>query len=164
MKRQVFFSFEFNKDAWRAAQVRNMGVVNKDSTASDNDWETVKSKSDLVIKNWIDSQMEMRSCIVVLVGKTTYSRKWVKYEIQKAYELKKGIVGIYIHGLKDQEGKQTTKGENPFDYIETSEGEKLSKFVECYDPPFQSSQFVYTDICNKMDALIENAISNKVPK
>lgn len=24
-KRQVFFSFEYNKDAWRASQVRNMG-------------------------------------------------------------------------------------------------------------------------------------------
>lgn len=50
-KRQVFFSFEYNKDAWRAAQIRNMGKVSNDSTFSDNDWEEVKSKSDADIKS-----------------------------------------------------------------------------------------------------------------
>ena len=44
------------------------------------------------IKKWIDDQMAMRSCIVVLIGKTTSSRKWVKYEIEKAYELNKDKV------------------------------------------------------------------------
>ena len=44
-KRQVFFSFEFNKDAWRASQVRNMGKVDDSSTFSDNDWEEDKGKN-----------------------------------------------------------------------------------------------------------------------
>ena len=86
-KRQVFFSFEYGKDAWRASQVRNMGKVSDSSTFSDNDWEEVKNKSDKEIKAWIDDQMAKRSCIVVLIGKTTSTRKWVKYEIEKAYEL-----------------------------------------------------------------------------
>ena len=43
-KRQVFFSFEYNKDNWRAGQVRNMGKVSDSSTFSDNDWEEVKLK------------------------------------------------------------------------------------------------------------------------
>lgn len=42
--RQVFFSFEYNKDVWRASQIRKMNVVSKSSTFSDNDWETVKPK------------------------------------------------------------------------------------------------------------------------
>ena len=113
-KRQVFFSFEFNKDAWRASQVRNMGKVDDSSTFSDNDWEEVKEKTDAKIKEWIDNQMNKRSCLVVLVGKTTSGRKWIDYEIKKAYELQKGIVGIYVHGLKDVDGNQTTKGSNPF--------------------------------------------------
>lgn len=54
--RQVFFSFEYNKDAWRASQIRNMNVVSKSSTFSDNDWETVKSKSDASIKKWINER------------------------------------------------------------------------------------------------------------
>ena len=162
--RQVFFSFEYNKDVWRASQIRKMNVVSKSSTFSDNDWETVKSKSEASIKKWINEQMAMRSCIVVLIGKTTSTRKWVKYEIEKAYELKKGIVGIYIHGLKNENGDQTEKGSNPFYNVFTNNGERLSKYVTCYDPPYKSSKLVYDDISNNIDDLIENAIENKPPQ
>ena len=161
MSRQVFFSFEFKKDAWRAGQIRNMGKVEKSSTFSDNDWEEVKSKDDETIEKWIDNQMRMRSCIVVLIGETTYSRKWVLYEIKRAYELGKGLLGIYVHGLEDSNGKQCSKGKNPFDYVKTDEGEKLSKYVTCYDSPYLRSKNVYADIEGKIEDLIEEAINNK---
>ena len=52
--RQVFFSFHYSRDVWRASQVRNMGKVDRSSTFSDNDWEEVrqmqKSKSGLIHK------------------------------------------------------------------------------------------------------------------
>lgn len=51
----------------------------------------------------------MRSCLVVLVGEKTSGRKWINYEIQKEYELKKGIVGIYIHDLKDKDSGSLVK-------------------------------------------------------
>ena len=163
-KRQVFFSFEFNKDFWRAGQIRSMGKVSDSSTFSDNDWEKVKSKRDADIQRWIDEQMDKRSCIVVLVGKTTSTRKWVKYEIEKAYELNKGIVGIYVHNLKDEEGNQTVKGTNPFLFIRTKQGERLSRYVTCYDPPYLTSTNVYSDIERNIEELIENAINNKAPQ
>lgn len=158
-KRQVFFSFEYKKDVWRASQVRNMGKVDGSSTFSDNDWEEVKEKSDANIKAWIDKQLVMRSCLVVLVGETTSDRKWVKYEIQKAYELKKGIVGIYIHNLKNKDGKQTNKGNNPFDCILTKNCKRLSSYVTCYDSIYCYSENVYGDIEKNMEDLIEDAIS-----
>lgn len=163
-KRQVFFSFEFGKDVWRAGQVRNMGKVDESSTFSDNDWEKVKRKSDKDIKTWIDNQMAMRSCIVVLIGETTSTRKWVKYEIEKAYELNKGIVGIYIHKLEDKYGKQTSKGANPFYSVLTNGGERLSKYVKCFDSTYESSKFVYNDISEKIENLIEEALNNKAPQ
>lgn len=160
-KRQVFFSFEYNKDAWRASQVRNMGKVDNSSTFSDNDWEEVKEKTDAKIREWIDNQMAKRSCLVVLIGATTSGRKWINYEIEKAYELNKGIVGIYIHGLKDKNGNQTTKGSNPFYNILIGKNkEHLSKYVECYESPYLSSPYVYDDIKNNIEQLIEDAISN----
>lgn len=163
-KRQVFFSFEFNKDAWRASQVRNMGKVDNDSTFSDNDWEEVKQKSEADIKKWINDQMAKRSCLVVLVGATTSSRKWVKYEIEKAYELNKGIVGIYIHKLKDKDGEQTTKGSNPFyNVFIGKDNERLSKYVTCFDSSYSSSTYVYDDIKDNIEELIEDAIANKAP-
>ena len=74
-KRQVFFSFHYNNDNWRVAQVRNMGVVEDQETFSDNSWEKVRLRSDAAIKNWIDNQLSMRSCVVVLIGSETASRK-----------------------------------------------------------------------------------------
>lgn len=159
-KRQVFFSFEYDKDNWRAGQVRNMGKVSNDSTFSDNDWESVKKDSELAIKRWINAEMAKRSCIVVLIGSTTSTRKWVKYEIEKAYELGKGIVGIYVHGLKDKDGKQATKGANPFYNILTDDGHRLSNYVQAYDTGYVYSTNVYNDIKDKIEDLIEDAIAN----
>jgi len=157
-KRQVFFSFEYRKDAWRASKVRNMGKVDNSSTFSDNDWEEVKWKSDTAIKKWIDAEMAMRSCIVVLVGATTSSSKWVKYEIEKAYELGKGIVGVRIDRLEDQNGKQTTAGSNPFYQIYTDNLTRLSSHVELYEPQHLMSANAYNDIKDNLERLIEKAI------
>lgn len=93
-KRQVFFSFHFDKDIWRVGQVRNIGAVDGQEIFFDNGWEKVRLKSDTAIKAWIDSEMRMRSCIVVLIGTDTASRRWVQYEIEQAWRLGKGVVGI----------------------------------------------------------------------
>lgn len=139
-----------------------MGKVSDNSTFSDNDWEEVKEKSDAKIKEWIDNQLAMRSCLVVLVGATTSGRKRINYEIEKAYELKKGIVGIHVHGLKDKDGKQTSKGSNPFYKIYIGENnERLSKYVTCYDTPYSLSKNVYDDIEKHIEQLIEDAIAAK---
>jgi hypothetical protein len=164
-KRQVFFSFEYNKDAWRASQIKEMGKVDGSSTFSANDWEEVKEKSDTKIKEWIDGQMAMRSCLVVLIGATTSGRKWINYEIEKAYEINKGIVGIYIHKLKDSQGNQTSKGSNPFYNILIGENkERLSKYVTCFDSSYSTSNYVYDDIKDNIEQLIEDAIATKAPR
>ena len=140
------------------SQVRNMGKVDKSSTFSDNDWEEVKWKSDSAIRKWIDEQMAMRSCIVVLIGATTSTRAWVKYEIEKAYELGKGIVGIRIDRLKDQNGDQTSEGSNPFYQLYTDNGSRLSNYVTVFKSKYSTSSYVYDDIKEHIEDLIENAI------
>lgn len=159
-KRQVFFSFHYDRDVWRASMVRNMGKVDNSSTFSDNDWEEVRYKTDAKIKEWIDGQMAMRSCLVVLVGYETSQRKWIKYEIEKAMELRKGIVGIRINRLKNSLGKQDPEGSNPFYNVFTNEGHCLSDYVTLYEPPHSSSMYVYDDISDNIEELIEDAISN----
>ena len=57
------------------------------------------------------------SVTVVLIGTKTNTRKWVKYEIKKSYERGNGIVGIYIHNMKDSNGDTDTKGSNKFGAI-----------------------------------------------
>ena len=159
--RQVFFSFHYNRDVWRASMVRSMGKVDNSSTFSDNDWEEVRFKSDARIRAWIDEQMAMRSCIVVLVGQETSERKWVKYEIEQAMKLHKGIVGIRIHNLENQYGEQDNAGSNPFYNVITPSGYRLSNYVTLYDPGYVTSRYVYNDIRDNIERLIEDAISNR---
>jgi len=181
IKRQVFFSFHYSNDVWRAAQIRNLGVVEGQKFFSDNDWESVRYKSDSLIKRWIDTELNMRSCVVVLIGKETYSRKWVQYEIEQAWQKGKGIVGIYIHNIKNSNGEQSVKGKNPFDeffidktfnYIAhrstpmDSNEIRLSSVVKTYNSPYYTSEYVYNDIKENIESLIEEAIRirNYYPK
>ena len=116
-KRRIFYSFHYEPDNWCAGTVRNIGVVEGNKPATDNDWETIKKGGDAAIKKWIASQMNGRSCTVVLVGAETAGRKWINHEIIKSWDDKMGVVGINIHGLKNSECKVSKKGKNPFDFI-----------------------------------------------
>ena len=159
MKRQVFYSFHYVPDNWRAAQVRNIGVVEGNSSASDNDWETVKKGGDAAIKRWISAQMKNRSCAVVLVGSNTADRKWINHEIIHAWDKKKGVVGICIHGLKNKDGNLSKKGKNPFDCISYgNSGKKLSEIVECYNPSGTNSKARYEWIEKHLSNAVEEAI------
>ena len=157
MARRVFFSFHYKPDNWRASQVRNIGKVEGNSPTTDNDWETITKGGDAAIKRWIDGQMSGRSCVVVLVGAKTAGRKWVKYEIEKAWADKKGLLGIYVNKLKDVKGNTSDKGRNPFSDF-TVDGEPLTKFVSCYTPAGTSSTAAYDDISDNIESWIEDAI------
>lgn len=159
VKRRIFFSFHYKPDNWRAAQVRNMGVVEGNRPATDNDWESVTQGGDSAIKKWIDDQMFGKSCAVVLIGSQTSGRKWIKYEIEKAWSDGRGLVGIHIHGLKNSLGNQSTKGANPFYNTFTGDGKRLSNIVNNYDTPYKSSTYVYDYIKDNISDWVEEAIS-----
>src|SRR2546425_12427229 len=111
----VFYSFHYDNDVFRVQQVRNMGVVDGNEPVSPNDWEQVKRQGDAAVEGWIDEGMKYKRCVIVLIGSATASRKWVKHEIKRAWELKKGLFGIYIHNLKCPRTGTCAKGANPFD-------------------------------------------------
>lgn len=180
-KRQIFISFHYQNDNWRVQQVRNMWTVDGNPPASPNEWEEVKRKGKESIKNWINNAMRYRSCIVVLVGSETSRREWVHYEIERAWKEGKGIVAVHIHGLKDKEGKQSYKGDNPLslfmidktcNYIDKRKNAidsneiSLASVCKCYDTPYISSEYVYDYIKNNIEDWIEEAIEirNKYPK
>lgn len=159
MARKAFYSFHYVPDNWRASQVRNMGIVEGNQPASDNDWEAVKGGGDEAIKDWIDGQLEGRTCVVVLIGAEAAGRKWITYEITKGWNDGKGVVGIHIHNLKDSDGDQSGKGQNPLDHVTfTKGGAKLSTVAKTYDPPYSTSTNVYSYIKENLSVWIEEAI------
>lgn len=159
MARKAFYSFHYKPDNWRAAQVRQMGIIEGNAPASDNDWETVTKGGDDAIKKWINGQLVGKSCAIVLIGANTVGRKWINYEITRAWDEKKGVFGIYIHNLKDNDKKQSFKGGNPFDQFTLgTNGTKLSTVVKAYDPPYSDSTEVYGYIKDNLSGWIEAAI------
>ena len=158
MARKVFYSFHFDNDAWRAGQVRNIGVVDGSEPVKGNRWEDVKAKSDKDIKEWIDNNLKDKYCLVVLIGEKTSERKWVNYEIETAWNLGKAVCGIYIHKLKDANGKQSKEGKNPFNNF-TVGNRKLSDVVPIFKSSCPSSEDVYDDIKENIENLIEEAIT-----
>lgn len=158
MARRNFYSFYYKEDNWRASQVRNMGVIEGNQPVSDNDWEQIKKGGDEAIKKWINEQLNGRSCTIVLIGANTAGRKWIKYEIEKSWNDGKGVLGIYIHKLKDKNGNQSFKGRNPFDDFNLN-GKSLSQIVKSYDPPYFNSTDVYDYIKKNLASWVEEAIS-----
>lgn len=157
MKRRVFFSFHYALDHWRAGQVRNIGVVDGNEPVSDNDWETVTSGGPNAIRSWIDSQMEYRTCAVVLVGARTAGRRWINYEICHAWETGMGVVGIRVHGLKDRDQQTTAPGANPFSGL-IVDGLHLGPIVQCHHPSGTGSRAHYAWISENLETAVEEAI------
>lgn len=158
MPKKVFFSFHFKPDNWRAGQVRNAGVVEGNQPVSDNEWESITGRGDQAIQNWINGQMSGRSAAVVLIGSGTAGRKWINYEIVKAWNDHKGVVGIHVHKLKNSRGEQAAKGRNPFELVSLGGTRKLSSVVKAYDPPQATSTAVYEHIKNNLEGWVTEAI------
>lgn len=157
-KRQVFYSFHYDNDVFRVQQIRNIGALEDNKPVSANEWESVKRGGEASIKKWIDDNLRYKSCVVVLVGEETANRKWVRYEIEKAWELGKGLVGVYIHNLKDPRMGKSSKGKNPFDQFEFDDGTKLSSVVKCYNP---NPNDTYNEIKDNLEDWIEEAIASR---
>ena len=157
MARKVFFSFHYKPDNWRASKVRNIGKVEGNSPASDNAWETVTKGGDNAIKKWIDEQMKGRSCVVVLVGAKTAGRRWIDYEIKKAWNDGKGLVGIYVNKLTDRNGYTAAKGRNPFGDFKVGD-KPMTQLVKCHTPSGTNSSAVYRDIRDNIEGWIEAAV------
>jgi antiphage defense system Thoeris ThsB-like protein len=116
MPRKVFFSFHYERDGQRASVVRNSWVTKGDEAGYIDavKWEEVKGRGDAAIRRWIEEQLDGTSVTVVLIGAETSSRDWVKYEIQRSYSRGNGMLGIYLHNIKDFKGNTDLTGNNQF--------------------------------------------------
>jgi len=119
MARKVFFSFHYDRDVRRVVQVRNSWVVRPEGDAQPfydkAEFEEAKKRKG-GIEQWIEEQLHGTSVTVVLFGTETYEREWVRHEIKRSYDLKKGILAIDIHQVKDPQKGTDAQGKNPLDY------------------------------------------------
>ena len=84
MARRVFFSFHYERDAWRAGQVRNCNLLQIEDQygfIDSVDWQSLEVQGRAAIERWIADQLDHTSVTVVLIGAETGARPWVRHEI-----------------------------------------------------------------------------------
>lgn len=157
MARSAFFSFHYDRDAWRVQQVRNLGQVEGQPLLSSQEWEEVQRQGDRAIENWIAKQMKYKGAVVVLVGAETAERRWVKHEIGYAWDNHKPLVGIRINGLADSNGYTDPQGANPFKMVGLQGGGTVGDYVRLHTPSGTTSQEVYASISDNLNVWVDNA-------
>lgn len=157
MARRTFFSFHYKKDVWRANIVRNSWVTKPDREAAGfidaAAFEEVEKGGDAAIKKWIDKQLEGTSVTVVLIGSETNQREYVKYELKESYKKGNGMLGIYIHKIKDKDGNTSVKGSNQFGEI----GKDVNGNTVYFSSAYTTYDWVDDDGYNKLGDWIEAA-------
>jgi hypothetical protein len=136
MARRVFFSFHYQADNWRASIVRNQWITKKDRVDAGffdaADWEEAQKTSDHALKIFIGKQLSGTSVICVCVGAETANRRWVRYEIQRAFKEGRGLLAVRVHKLKNAKKETAYFGANPFKslWVEVLDGGNKAQLYE----------------------------------
>ena len=81
-------------------------------------------------EHWINNQLDGTSVTVILIGAETSTREYVGYEIKRSYEIGNGMLGIYIHNLKDPRGYTDSRGLNPLANWQTTINGQVRNFAD----------------------------------
>ena len=79
--------------------------------------EKAKAEGDDVVRRMINDSLDGCSVLCVLIGRETYTRRWVDYEIFKSIQFGMGVLGIRIHQIADPNWGTDVPGSNPFNYL-----------------------------------------------
>ena len=153
--RLIFPSYDWD-DAWLVNQIINIPEVlgaKNIGFAKGVPNEEIKN-SDLLIKNWIDENMNKCSCLILFVGEKTYQSKWVKYELELANKLNKGRFTIFLEGMKNRFGNCCGYGKDPYEYhrLYTNNPTQYSYIIKQY-------YWKENNNVNNISEWIEDAIS-----
>ena len=98
-KKRIFISYDYDNDknyknllkAWDANGTFDLSFHDHSADIS------INSTNAAAIKRAISTKINNATYFLCLVGKKTYKSSWVKWEIQKAVDLKKKIVAVKIN-------------------------------------------------------------------
>ncbi len=186
MARRTFFSFHYQPDIWRAMNVRNSWVVQKDQQKDigffdGSVFEASKRESDNALKRFLREGLDNTSVTCVLAGTNTWERRWVRYEIARSVIKGNGILTVYIDGLKNRDGNVSVKGANPLDYMgvyRKADGIYLAEFKDSkwiayndytiaiperdlwFPPPTSNTVMQLSKYCRSYDFIVDDGRKN----
>jgi hypothetical protein len=118
MPRRTFFSFHYVPDVWRAWNVRNTWVVKPEDQEDrgffdSSMFEASQKTGDDSLKAFLRNGIDNSSVTCVLTGTDTWRRRWVRYEIARSVVKGNGLLTVYIHGVKNNDGQVAVQGPDP---------------------------------------------------
>ena len=100
--KNVFIS-HYNKDDESINKLRDLlnkrGYTLKNSSVEGS--RRGKKISDRTIERLLRLRIHWAGTFICLIGPNTHSRPWVNWEIEQAHRKNKRIIGVYIHGAKE---------------------------------------------------------------
>ena len=159
--RHVFYSIHYEADRSRAELVRSIKGLAPNPDIKDAEWAAIKRTGDFAFKRWFEQQVRGRSCTIVLIGAETATRPAILHEIRRSWELRMGVLGIYIHALCNAQGLQGRKGENPFVQPDSGLDPQAAR-SHVYDPPEADSKLAYRFIADNLAKWVELAVAARV--
>jgi hypothetical protein len=118
--KRVYFAFHYQDVIdFRANVVRNHNFLGVESAGyyDHSIWEEAQRTSPLALKRLINSELQNTSVTAVLIGTSTWARRWVRYEIMKSIGRGNRVIGIHINSIKGKDGMTKVSGPNPFDNL-----------------------------------------------
>jgi SIR2-like domain/Sir2- and TIR-associating SLOG family/MTH538 TIR-like domain (DUF1863) len=119
--RRTFFCFHYEFDVSRAHVVRNSWVTKEEREDAGffdaSVFESKKRAGEEILKRFLNEALDGTSVTVALIGNQTAFRPWVRYELVRSFQRGNGLLGIYIHNIKNFDQQYAVKGPNPFDHI-----------------------------------------------
>lgn len=123
VRRRAFFPFHFD-DVMRVNNVRlawraHRRAASPVPTFTDSSlWESKKLHAPESIKSLIRDGVQGTSAVCVLVGSSTWDRRWVRYEIARSVVDKKGLLVVHLNGINHHQSRSPDPyGLNPLDYM-----------------------------------------------
>ena len=119
--RRTFFSFHYQQDVSRAHVVRNSWVTKEDRADAGffdgSVFESKKRAGEETLKAFLTDALKGTTVTCVLIGNQTAFRPWVRYELVRSFHRGNGLLGIYVHNVRNFDKETTVAGPNPFEHI-----------------------------------------------
>jgi hypothetical protein len=163
MARSVFFSFHYQNDIWRVNQVRNSNIVEGVAAAGFRDaslWEETKKRGDAAINKLIDDALNGTTVTAILIGSKTAGREYIDYEIKQSYARRNGLLGIYVHNIKNEYGRTDIQGRNPFSDYHITNSDNTTRVLSDI---FHTYDWVYGDGYHNFGDWVEAAYKQMNP-
>jgi hypothetical protein len=159
----LYLDFHYERDFYRTKKIYNDLRERKEFQLRGffppQIWQTATTKGERALEELIAGELLKSAVTVVLIGYQTAKQKYVLQTLTESYRRRKGMLGIYIHRIKDQEGRIDYKGRNPFDFLFSARNGKkiyLSQLYPTYD-------WVSDDGFHNFDKWVAEAVPKKMP-